>query len=134
MGILSNKKKLSYTKISFIAIVTISSFVIIGCNDRNEDMKFEKNKWSAQTDPAFPPEYRPRMLTDLTQNYQLRGLKYSEVTNLLGIPDSKDSNSLTYKIIVEYRADIDPVYTKDLHIYFSKDSIITSFDVKEWKK
>jgi hypothetical protein len=78
--------------------------------------------------------YRPKMLTDLTTNYKLKGLKYSELIELLGIPDSKDSSSLSYKIIVDYGHDIDPVYTKDLDFTFSKDSIITAVKVNEWKK
>ena len=74
------------------------------------------------------------MLTDLTTNYKLTGLKYSQLIDLLGIPDSKDSSSLSYKIIVDYGNDIDPVYAKNLDFTFSKDSVITSFNIDEWKK
>ena len=68
---------------------------------------------------------RQKMLTDLTTNYKLTGLKYSQLIDLLGIPDSKDSSSLSYKIIVDYGNDIDPVYAKNLDFTFSKDSVIT---------
>ena len=74
------------------------------------------------------------MFMDLITNYKLVGIKYSQLIGLLGIPDSKDSNSLSYKIVVDYGHDIDPVYTKNLDFTYSNDSIITSFNVNEWKK
>lgn len=45
-----------------------------------------------------------------------------------------NSNSLTYNIVLNYGDDIDPVYSKNLDIFFSKDSIITSYKITEWKK
>jgi hypothetical protein len=116
---------------TIILLIGISFF--LSCNG-DRAMKFDKNKWNEQADPLFPSVYRPKMLTDLTTNYKLKGLKYSELIELLGIPDSKDSSSLSYKIIVDYGHDIDPVYTKDLDFTFSKDSIITAVKVNEWKK
>jgi hypothetical protein len=74
------------------------------------------------------------MLKDLTTNYKLVGITYSELVSVLGVPDNKDSSSLTYKIVVDYGMDIDPVYTKNLDFIFSDDSIITSLKVIEWKK
>ncbi|MCC7514190.1 MAG: hypothetical protein IT212_05825 [Bacteroidia bacterium] len=117
---------------TIILLTTLSFF--FACNNGNRQVKFDKNKWNDQADPLFPSVYRSKMLTDLTTNYKLKGLKYSELIELLGIPDSKDSSSLSYKIVVDYKHDIDPVYTKDLDFTFSKDSIITSFQINEWKK
>lgn len=118
----------------YIAILFIGLSFLLACNNENRQMKFDKNKWNEQADPLFPSSYRSKMITDLVTNYKLKGLKYFELTELLGVPDFKDSSSLSYKIEVDYKHDIDPVYTKDLDFTFSKDSIITSFKVNEWKK
>lgn len=121
--------------INFVLLILQFTFVILlSCNENNKQIKFSKNKWNEQTDPLFPSSYRPKMLTDVTTNHKLVGLKYSQLIDFLGIPDVKDSSSLSYKIIVEYKQDVDPVYTKDLDFSFSKDSIITSFKVNEWNK
>jgi hypothetical protein len=100
----------------------------------NKQIKFDKNKWNEQTDPLFPSSYRPKMLNDLTTNYKLIGLSYHQLIERLGMPDNKESSLVSYKIVVEYGSDIDPVYTKDLKFTYSKDSSITSFKVVEWKK
>lgn len=122
-------------KVIFPAIILlVGCQIFISCNDGYRQVKFEKIKWSEQLDPLFPSGYRLKMLEDLTKNYKLKGLKYSELIELLGIPDAKDSISLSYKIVVDYQKEIDPVYTKDLEFAFSKDSIITSFKINEWKK
>jgi len=124
---------MKYRKISFIILQFVALiFFLLSCS--NKQIKFDKNKWNEQTDPLFPSSYRPKMLTDLTSNYKLAGFKYSQLIELLGIPDNKDSSSLSYKIVVDYGHDIDPVYTKNLDFIFSKDSIITSVKVNEWKK
>lgn len=124
------KRKINFALLilQFTAVVFLFS-----CNN-NEQIKFDKNKWDQQTDPLFPSSYRPKMLTDLTTSHKLVGLKYSQLMELLGTPDFTDSSSLSYKIEVDYKHDIDPVYTKDLDFTFSKDSIITSFKVNEWRK
>jgi hypothetical protein len=113
--------------IYFVALVC----VLQACNT---EIKFDKVKWDEQPDLAFTPPYRNKMLTDLTTNYKLKAMKYSEVVNLLGTPNFKDSISFGYDIIIKYGSDIDPVYTKTLNFIFSKDSIITAFKVDEWKK
>lgn len=123
-----------HIKFVFIILQLVTLTLLVACNDNNKQVKFDKNKWNEQADPLFPSSYRPQMLTDLTTNYKLVGFKYSQLIELLGIPDSKDSSSLSYKIVVDYGHDIDPVYTKDLNFTFSKDSTITSFKVDEWKK
>jgi hypothetical protein len=97
-------------------------------------MKFDKERWSEREDPAFPSPDRTRMLADLTSHYKLKGIKYADLVQLLGHPDLNDSNSLGYKIVEEYGRDIDPVYTRNLEFTFSKDSVITSFEVHEWRK
>lgn len=107
---------------------------LAACNNNDKEMKFDKVKWKEKKDPAFPSAYRNKMLNDLMLNQKLTGLKYNQLIDLLGTPNFNDSSTLSYKIIVDYGSDIDPVYTKDLDFTFSKDSIITTFKVNEWKK
>lgn len=125
---------MKHIKFSIIILQFTTIIILFACNDNNMQVKFEKSKWNEQTDPLFPSSYRKQMLTDLTTNYKLVGFKYSQLIELLGTPDNKDSSSLSYKIIVDYGHDIDPVYTKDLDFTLSKDSMIVSFKVEEWKK
>lgn len=120
-------------KQSGIIIVFLIIF-FCSCNSGDNELKFDKVKWNQQDDPAFTPPYRKKMIKDLTTNHKLQGISYKELVGLLGIPDFKDSNSLFYKIIEDYGRDIDPIYTKDLIFTFSKDSIITSYKIAEWKK
>lgn len=121
-----------YIKFGFIGLyLTALIFLFTSCS--NEE-KFNKDKWNEQDDPAFPPPHRSKMLKDLTANHKLVGLKYSQLIELLGEPNFTDSSSLAYKVIEDYGHDIDPVYTKNLDFTFSKDSVITSFKVDEWKK
>lgn len=103
-------------------------FFLFSCQEANEKVKFDKIKWNEQTDPAFPSPYRLKMIADLTTNYTLTGLKYFELIKLLGPPDAKDSSSLSYSVIVDYKQDIDPIHTQDLDFSFSKDSTIESFE------
>lgn len=113
--------------ICFVAL----DFILNSCNT---EIKFDKVKWNEQPDLAFTPPYRNKMLKDLTSNYKLVGLQYSQLVDMLGEPNFKDSSFIGYTIIVDYGSDIDPVYTKNLDFTFSKDSTITSFKVDEWKK
>ena len=79
--------------------------------------------------------YRDGMLDDLTNNQKLIGLKYREAVKLLGESNyTEEDISLTYNIITDYGSDIDPVYIKTLQLEFNRDSTLTSFHVKEWRK
>jgi hypothetical protein len=119
------------TKFGSIALHFIVLIFVTSCN---KQIKFDKDKWRENIDPAFPSPYRNKMLKDLTANYKLVGLKYSELINLLGEPNFNDSTSLGYDVIKDYGHDIDPVYTKNLDFIFSKNSVITSFKIIEWRK
>jgi hypothetical protein len=98
----------------------------------NRELNFDRTKWNVQSDPAFPPEYRKQMLTDLTTHYPLKGMRYPALVQLLGEPDVSDSSGVGYKIVTQYGHDIDPIYTKNLEFTFSKDSVVRSFQVLEW--
>ena len=108
--------------------IIIFLIFLVGCN---QQIKFDETQWKLKDDMEYP--YRKKMLNDLTTNYKLSGLKYSDLINLLGQPQISDSTTLAYQIIVDY-GHLDPVYTQYLELTFSKDSLITSFKVKEWKK
>jgi len=97
--------------------------------------RFDKAKWNIQTDRVFPPDYRNGMINDLTKNYKLVGLKYSQLIQLLGTPDGRDGNRIYYNIDLKYAfLSPDPNYSKNLWFMYSKDSIITSFKVEVWNK
>ena len=127
MMIVKHGKYMPAIIICLIALVSL-------LNSCNNEIKFDQAKWREYPDLGFTPPYRKKMLTDLITNYKLKGAKYSEIISLLGAPNFQDSTSFGYDIITRYGSDIDPVYTKAIDFTFSKDSIITSFNVEEWDK
>lgn len=130
--LLNNKIMLRHYKIMLLVLQFV--IVLISVSSCNQEINFEQNKWKEKTDNVFPSMYRPQMLNDLTTNHKLVGLSYNNLIQLLGIPDNTKDNLVSYSIIVDYGSDIDPIYSKDLEFTYSKDSIITSFRIKEWKK
>ena len=96
------------------------------CKSKQEDEhKFDKVKWSTKSDSDYP--YRDKMLKDLIDNVKLKGLKWNEVTYLLGQPDRTDSSYLFYRI-KQKRIGFFPLSTKTLIIKLAKDSTV------EWRK
>ncbi len=95
--------KSTYFLLVFLAILTTA------CTSKR---KFNHELWNLRTDPGFPPKERNAMVDDLTNNYTLKGLTSQELRRLVGEPDYTDSTRLTYKVVVDYGWDIDPVYTK----------------------
>jgi hypothetical protein len=120
------KKRRIRSIIACIAIIALT----IACTER----KFEKIGWTSKTDPNFPPSEREAMLNDLLTSHKLVGLKYTDVIALLGVPDEVDSSLMSYEIEIDYGSDIDPIYTKDLYLFITRDSLIRSYEIKEWKK
>ncbi|OYU78902.1 MAG: hypothetical protein CFE23_16475 [Flavobacterium sp. BFFFF1] len=95
--------------------------------------KFEKSKWLFKSDMEYP--YRNKIVDDLVENQKLKGLTYSKIIELLGTTNGEsEPGKLTYDIETDYGMDIDPVYNKYLEINFTKDSIVKSFKIVEWKK
>jgi hypothetical protein len=74
------------------------------------------------------------MANDLLKNHQLVGLNYNQVVELLGIPQFEDTAKLSYEILMDYGRDIDPIHTKFLTLSMTKDSIVSSFAIDEWRK
>lgn len=105
------------------------SIIFVSCQE-----KFDKVKWRTKEYPDAPPESRKRMIQDLTTNYKLKGLKKTELTDLLGEPNYADDTTFSYLIEEDYGTDIDPVYTKFLQFNLGRDSTIIDFKVNEWKK
>ncbi|HTF27304.1 MAG TPA: hypothetical protein VK625_00590 [Flavitalea sp.] len=114
-------------KLAFLIIFFLS------CTQLAE-IKFDKEKWNERIDVDFPSAYREEMLSELLRNHKLVGLKYSQLIEMLGSPNFRDSNYIWYTIKVDYGNDIDPVYTKNLNFLLSRDSTILSYKVQEWKK
>lgn len=122
---LKHFRKFLFTLQLAVAVIFLSS-----CTN---EIKFEQSKWKEKAGDLFPSNYRAQMLNDLITSRKLVGLNYHQLIMLLGSPDHTDVNSMTYRIVVDYGSDIDPVYSKDLEFLYSKDSVVTSFEVKEWK-
>lgn len=64
-------------------------------------------------------------------------MSFTQMTKLLGEPsrcENVNIDSPYYTINTDYGHDIDPVYTKILTVYLNKDSVITNYKVKEWRK
>lgn len=110
----------------FIILIAITA---VSCQSQN----FDKVKWQTREDPAFPPSSREAMVNDLLSSNRLNDMKESQVIDLLGFPDYKDSSTLNYSIVVDYGFDIDPIYTKILRVYLDKDSSVRSVNIEEWK-
>ena len=121
-----NNIKLTFTLLSI-------SLVLFSCKN---DIKFEKSGWNEKGDLNSYPN-RERMFNDLMKNYKIKGLKYSEIVNLLGEPEIETTSEniiAKYNIVTEYGSDIDPIYVKDLKISLTYDSIAQSCTVTNWKK
>jgi hypothetical protein len=114
-----------------LPVTILLLFTLFSCQRKD---KFDKHKWAKVEDlMTFP--FRKYMLDDLVQNQKLKGRTYHQLIELLGPPQVKLDSALqvAYDIDVDYGSDIDPVYTKTLFIVFTNDTIVKSFEVKEWK-
>jgi hypothetical protein len=118
-------------KINDYLTILLIGMVFLFSTACKSEIKFDKNKWLQKDDIVYP--YRYQMLKDLTHNYQLIGIKYSDLITLLGIPEITDAQRVKYIIEEKYGSDIDPIYTKYLTINISKDSAISSYSIEENK-
>lgn len=115
---------------SFFKIAICLLFVVAftGC----VRVKFDKEKWG-DTD-GLTYKMRDRVLEDLTTNYKLVGMNYKDVIRLLGKPDHYYPLKTSYQILsteAQYNPKNKPIYRKNLEFYFSKDSIVTRFNIYE---
>ena len=113
-------------------ILFLTFVLLISC----EKSKFDKIGWLEKDDLGTYPK-RESMLKDLTENHKLKGIKYIELVELLGLPENysdEKENSMSYNIVTDYGFDIDPTYSKDLKIKLAKDSVVESYRIVEWEK
>ncbi|NUY79563.1 hypothetical protein HUK80_01550 [Flavobacterium sp. MAH-1] len=87
-------------------VVLLLCMSVLACkNDNHEnasetksetEIGFDSAKWKTRQGQEFP--YRAQMLDDLVQSKKLKGLKKSEVLNLLGEPTRTDKNYMFYEV------------------------------------
>ncbi|MDP4185815.1 MAG: hypothetical protein Q8862_11725 [Bacteroidota bacterium] len=110
-----------------LAVITL----LFGCN-----IKFSKDKWAFKDGTEYP--YRPVMLRDLTKNYNIRGMKYTDLVKLIGLPESKGTdkrkNEFYYNIKTNYGWDNDIIGGVTLVIVLSKDSVVDDFKIHRYKR
>lgn len=98
-------------------------------------MEFEQNKWKTIDDINY--NHREFMIQDLTDHYLKPGIKYNEVSKLLGEnynERSGDSIQFQYEIYVDFGTDIDPVETKTFVVNFTSDSALVNTRIDYWRK
>lgn len=104
--------------------------ILCSCN-----RKFNKADWN-HTVVEGHYDKRDPMLDDLLTNYHLKGKSLKQLRALLGSSDlmayeAAGEIKIQMNIVTDYGWNIDPQYTKDLFLYLNKDSVVTSFNVKE---
>jgi len=116
-----------------ITRILLLFFIIlfVSCNDISQ--KFDKKKWDEKEDWDYP--YRDGIVNDLIKHHQLKGLSYKQLVDSIGYPENlTDTDGVYYQVVMDFGSDIDPVHTKYLMFKLNKDSVITDFKIKEWKK
>ncbi|GAB3573819.1 hypothetical protein [Hymenobacter daeguensis] len=117
-------------------LVFACSTLIISCAQNKNELKFNKAQWERFDDSEggeYP--YRDRMLGDLVEHHQLKGLTYKQLIDSLGTPGNfdNDDDTVRYEIITGFTSDIDPTYGKHLSLTLGADSTVTSYRISEWK-
>ncbi|MBZ5857754.1 hypothetical protein [Flavihumibacter profundi] len=114
----------------YVALFFISFSV--ACQSIQE---FDKAKWNEVGDLMTFPN-RNSMLSDLTDNYNLKTMSYSQVIRLLGQPQYVQENGsvIQYDIDKKYGTDIDPVYIKTMTVSFNTNLTVQKVEIKEWRK
>lgn len=120
--------------LNFCIVFVLAFLVFAGCYFR-ETKKFNKADWNDLSGGYF--NKRGPMLEDLLTNHQLKGKNIGQLRKLFGQKDlgvyEYDHQLIIYmNIITDFGWNIDPQYTKDLYLYLNKDSVVTSFKVKEY--
>jgi hypothetical protein len=107
--------------------------LIAGCTRYNPNIRFDKKGWSQKEDWNYPQ--RENMVNDLIKHHQLKGLSYKQLTDPLGEPENfPDTSGIHYQLLMDFGDDIDPVHTKYLVFKLTKDSVVSGYRIKEWKK
>ncbi len=106
-------------------------FIIAALSACQRHDKFTTEKWLNGDGLQFP--YRDDILNDLIKRDTLKGMTYKQVQHLLGDPDWADSVSFHYQIIETFNNMRKRDHIKNLVFYMGKDSIITKYEVYDWK-
>jgi outer membrane protein assembly factor BamE (lipoprotein component of BamABCDE complex) len=96
-----------------------------GCGNH----KFDRQRWSYGDGLDYP--MRNDIVEDLMANHHIKGLTYRQVIDSLGSPQRRDSLKFTYQVVdnsYNYGKK-QPVHHKNLIVYFSKDSVVTRFEI-----
>jgi outer membrane protein assembly factor BamE (lipoprotein component of BamABCDE complex) len=100
----------------------------------NRPQKFTRELWSYGDGLDYSS--RKFVIDDLMANHKIVGLNHYQVIQLLGSPQQRDTLKFIYSYQIEdtgikYNPKKEPVYTKNLLVYFSKDSIVTKTQISE---
>lgn len=105
--------------------------LITGCKQK----KFDRAQWKTQGNDDIDFPYRNEMIEDLVNHHKIKGLTYKQLVDSLGEPQvcQNDSDDVYYDIETKYSS-LDPISGKNLNIKLNKDSLVTGFEVKKWKR
>lgn len=114
-------------RVIYFALITMVS---CSCNE-----KFNKTDWNNKRSDGYYDKREP-MLDDLLANHHLKGKNIAQLRTLFGPNDLEvfeydNQLIIQMNIVTDFKWNIDPQYTKDLFLYLNKDSVVTSFEVKE---
>jgi hypothetical protein len=99
-------------------------------------MKFDKSLWLKNQQKDCYKD-REKMLYNLLDNHKIKGLKYSEIEELLGrveIVSTSHSKYIIYTVTTKKDTTIEKKYSKELIIFLDRDSIAQSFMVAKRDK
>lgn len=111
-------------------IVTLLLLTIcLSCNNEpssnadtnTTEIKFDQTKWMIKAGEDYP--YRSQMLKDLMDSKRLKGLKNTEVLEILGDPSRRNENYMYYRVS-QQRIGMFPLSTKTLVIELTADSMV----------
>ncbi|WP_412464411.1 hypothetical protein [Flavobacterium mekongense] len=94
-------------------------------------MKFDKSLWLKNLKRDCYRD-REKMLYNFLDTHKIKGLKYSEIVNLLGtteIVSTSHSTHLRYIVTTKKDSTIEKKYSTELLISLDKDSIVQSYMV-----
>ncbi len=112
-----------------IRSIVVSILLLSGCVSNT---KFNKEQWHIRDDMGGTP-YRDKMANDLLQSHKTIGLKYSELIDLLGSPESVNKDTIYYETFLHWDM-IDPNYIEGVEFIINKDSIIIANRTTKWQK
>lgn len=117
--------------------------IIIGLNllmflsSCEQEREFDKKTWCSYSDLDLHEE-RNKIIDDLLENYDLKGMTTKDVQEFFGCIENIDTLNkpfnIQYNVFTDYGWDIDPVHIKTLMIYLNDDFKVKSVKLSEWKR